>query len=626
MREEELCPPEADPPLAEIKNYKKFNQKNKPMELFYLVSLIIVLFWIGTVSNRLARMEREFFRLKNQGGQVSEQGGGRSLAENKSSKSATPEIINKGNALTPSAVIPKTEAQTIEDAVGWLNKIGVVALVLGMGFFFKYAIDQGWINEWTRIIIGFLVSGLLVYLGELWQTRFGNRAQALSGGGIALFYFTIHAGYNYYHLLPQSLAFVLMLALAGFSIWLSYRHASLVLGFLGLFGAYGAPLLLGSGKDQQIGLFIYLGIMNLAILVIMFRKYWIELLVLAFLGTAINFGLWGYNFSNKDNTLISLFFVIITVVILVVGASVLVKYHSAKSQLAESTDKNLALLNILGGIFYLIFIVVLLQVNFHELLAPMALLGSVIFFFAYAVVDRLEYKTTNYTLAFIGFALLVCAVCWQFEGKVLALGLLASGVLGITLGALTIRQELKIWSLIILFMSLFYALLEPYGATPVIFLFNAKFGIMLVNILGFLFAGWLYSQTEVAKLGETSVSDVLKVVASLFLWFAVSWEIVKYYELSNLQNARNLFLSFWWMFYAVVLIVVSSVAKSAIFRKVAILIFALSIVKVFLYDVQALDTAYRIISFIVLGVILLATSFGYQRNKEKITEFLEVNK
>ncbi len=40
------------------------------------------------------------------------------------------------------------------------------------------------------------------------------------------------------------------------------------------------------------------------------------------------------------------------------------------------------------------------------------------------------------------------------------------------------------------------------------------------------------------------------------------------------------------------------------------------------YDVQALDTPYRIISFIVLGVILLSVSFAYKKNKEKITAFI----
>jgi len=41
---------------------------------------------------------------------------------------------------------------------------------------------------------------------------------------------------------------------------------------------------------------------------------------------------------------------------------------------------------------------------------------------------------------------------------------------------------------------------------------------------------------------------------------------------------------------------------------------AFTIGKVFLYDVSELDRGYRIVSFIVLGALLLAISFAYQRD------------
>ncbi|MBM3708774.1 MAG: DUF2339 domain-containing protein, partial [Actinobacteria bacterium] len=46
---------------------------------------------------------------------------------------------------------------------------------------------------------------------------------------------------------------------------------------------------------------------------------------------------------------------------------------------------------------------------------------------------------------------------------------------------------------------------------------------------------------------------------------------------------------------------------------VAIGLFYLTILKVFLYDLASLDTLYRIFSFVGLGLILLATSYLYQR-------------
>jgi uncharacterized membrane protein len=41
--------------------------------------------------------------------------------------------------------------------------------------------------------------------------------------------------------------------------------------------------------------------------------------------------------------------------------------------------------------------------------------------------------------------------------------------------------------------------------------------------------------------------------------------------------------------------------------------------KVFIYDVSQLDRGYRIVSFIVLGALLLAISFVYQRDWLKLS-------
>jgi uncharacterized membrane protein len=42
--------------------------------------------------------------------------------------------------------------------------------------------------------------------------------------------------------------------------------------------------------------------------------------------------------------------------------------------------------------------------------------------------------------------------------------------------------------------------------------------------------------------------------------------------------------------------------------------------KVFLLDLSELDRAYRIVSFIVLGAILLAVSYLYQRSQQRASE------
>ena len=53
--------------------------------------------------------------------------------------------------------------------------------------------------------------------------------------------------------------------------------------------------------------------------------------------------------------------------------------------------------------------------------------------------------------------------------------------------------------------------------------------------------------------------------------------------------------------------------KSAFLRYQALILIAITVGKVFLYDTSSLDRGYRILSFIALGLLLLTTSFLYQR-------------
>ena len=70
----------------------------------------------------------------------------------------------------------------------------------------------------------------------------------------------------------------------------------------------------------------------------------------------------------------------------------------------------------------------------------------------------------------------------------------------------------------------------------------------------------------------------------------------------------------WRNFLGAMLMIVGFLRRSAFVRWQALLLIAATIVKVFVYDVSQLDKGYRIVSFIVLGVLLLAISFVYQRD------------
>jgi len=59
--------------------------------------------------------------------------------------------------------------------------------------------------------------------------------------------------------------------------------------------------------------------------------------------------------------------------------------------------------------------------------------------------------------------------------------------------------------------------------------------------------------------------------------------------------------------------------RSAFIRWQAMVLLAVTIGKVFLYDSRALQQGYRILSFIALGVLLMAISYAYHRDWFKLS-------
>lgn len=73
-------------------------------------------------------------------------------------------------------------------------------------------------------------------------------------------------------------------------------------------------------------------------------------------------------------------------------------------------------------------------------------------------------------------------------------------------------------------------------------------------------------------------------------------------------------ISIGWFVEAAGLVTIGFWRRSSFVRWQALVLIAVTIVKVFAYDIWRLERGYRIVSFFVLGLLLLAVSFIYQRD------------
>jgi uncharacterized membrane protein len=96
-------------------------------------------------------------------------------------------------------------------------------------------------------------------------------------------------------------------------------------------------------------------------------------------------------------------------------------------------------------------------------------------------------------------------------------------------------------------------------------------------------------------------------------WRPESWS-----QMRSLETARDFTFSALWMAYGAMLMVLGFWRASAFVRWQALILVAFTAAKVFIYDIRELDRIYRILSFVVLGILLLAISFAYQREWLKL--------
>lgn len=232
----------------------------------------------------------------------------------------TPEVINIPEVITPSNVrrpVPSPPQPKkpgffernpdLEKFIGenLANKIGIGVLVLGIGFFVKYAIDQDWINEIGRVFIGILCGGILLGIAHKLRKTFTAFSSVLVGGGIAVLYLTIAIAFHEYHIFSQSAAFILMLGITGFAVALSLSYNRIELAILSILGGFASPFMVSTGEGNYVVLFTYILILDAGMLVLAYFKKWNLVTIISYAFTILLFGSWlGAKFDGEQSSMV----------------------------------------------------------------------------------------------------------------------------------------------------------------------------------------------------------------------------------------------------------------------------------------------------------------------------------
>lgn len=238
-----------------------------------------------------------------------------------------------------------------------ISKIGILITIIGVIIGAKYSIDNDLINPSTRIIIGYVFGAGLLGIGIKLKSKYENYSAILVAGAIAIMYFLTYAAYSFYDLLPQLVAFSMMVAFTILTVIAAINYDKTIIAHIGLVGAYAVPFFLSDGSGDMQTFFIYISIINIGILVIAFKKYWKSLYYAAFAFTWLIYLIWFYSdyLSNmpKDYEVALLF----SSVFFVIFYTTFLAYKVLKKDTLNSNDALMIFVNsfICYGVFYVIF-------------------------------------------------------------------------------------------------------------------------------------------------------------------------------------------------------------------------------------------------------------------------------
>src|SRR6516165_11510899 len=172
---------------------------------------------------------------------------------------------------------PAPSGISAELAVGqkWFLGIGVLVLIIGIGFFLKYAFEQEWLGPSVQIAAGFFCGVVLLFLGSICHRReLRGLDVGIGAFGLGTLYLSSYAASQVHHLLPAGLALTLILVVTMIGACLSSLWMAQSLSVLTILGAYLAPLLFGSEQFYPWVFLGYLAILALGGQFLAFANGW----------------------------------------------------------------------------------------------------------------------------------------------------------------------------------------------------------------------------------------------------------------------------------------------------------------------------------------------------------------
>ncbi|MBA4407597.1 hypothetical protein C0389_10005 [bacterium] len=497
------------------------------------------------------------------------------------------------------SIIPNNlseRADSLENQIGqfWFAKIGIVILSIGIVFLLTFPYQN--LPPIFPSLIGFVLVAVLFWLSNYLRTSFQYLSQYVFGGGLLLLYFTT-LRLHYFGVVPaveNNLIEIIFLAIVTIvHLYISYRKKSIYLSSIGI--TLGCITTLISNDSYSV--FAFSVLLSLSIVYLRLKHEWngfyiygIALIYITTLLWFINNPLLGNNVELRNSSPLAVLSILLLAIIFAFGNFFKDEKESENNNLIVSTILNC----FLSYTLFLIFTVT----KHKDSLALFHISSSIIYLIIatlYWTKSESKFSTFFYSIA--GYTALSVAIVAQFPKPDFFVWLCWQSLLVVST-ALWFRSKIIIVANFVMYLLIFISYLFMAGTIGTVTLSFGVVALITARILN-----WQKDRLDL----KTEIMRLSYLAAAFFIFPYALYHIVPkdYVALS-------------WTIVAIIYYVLSVVLKkNKKYRWMALLTFVLTVLYILFVGTSNLNPIYRIVSFIVLGLVLLAVSIFYGRVKSK---------
>ncbi len=510
------------------------------------------------------------------------------------------------------------EPQGFEFVFGkyWLNRIGVVIFVIGVGFFISYSIQ--YLPAFAKVLLGYCLAAAFIYGGnQLEQKGAYKLAWGILGGGWGLLYLSTYA----MHYIPATqiirspfLSLFLLSSVSVIAIVYNLKYRSWIVTAMTFLLAF---ITAGLG-GLEYSTIAYWALLTGSVAFISLKLCWPRFLVFAINATYLThhfllqpqrLWVWG----NVSSCPVPLKDIYISMGLLLTGW--LVFTLTLFCLKIPERSKNYSITGLLCNTGFFVFLglrdLSLMASSLEWQESPgygflLVLAGASLFLaYSYKKTNRPYQIVVNVSLAFFCFSL---AAWIRYPRLSMTYLWLIEMIMLLALGVYYRERLYRLLSLVLTLFILIRLLAVDFSNGQMLPGFLGAFPHNIVCVS--LVALCMFAVGAVSR-RKWFVQNVLAEEVALFRYFPVAGTLLAVFLLD--QEMAVKWLTLGWTTLGTGIMLFGFGLRIKIFRVCALAVLSLSCFRLIFYDMSGINTIYKILAFIGLGVILLCVSMVYTR-------------